>query len=68
MEESRRRAYIKQEGNLPPKVMDQANSSKRKSSEKVDRPPKKPKVMTGQLLVRPLTVASCPLSLARGRG
>ena len=76
MEESRRRAYIKQqtiawkkqEGNLPLKVMGQANPSKRKPSEKVDRPPKKPKVMTGQLLVRPPTLVSCPSSLARGRG
>ena len=50
MEESRRRAYIKQqvaakkkqEGSLPPKVTGQVNlSTKRKPSKKVDHPPKK---------------------------
>ena len=56
MEESRRRAYIKQqvatkkkqEGSLPPKATGQANPlTKWKPSEKVDRPPKKPKVVMG---------------------
>ena len=55
MEDSRRWAYIKQqvatkkkqEGSLPPKAAGQANlSTKRKPSEKVDHPPKKPKVVT----------------------
>ena len=57
------RAFIKQQatakkkhkGSLPPKVTGQANpSTKRKPSEKVDRPPKKPKVVTG------LTVGETP--------
>jgi len=55
MEESKKRAYIKQqatkkkqEGKLPPKATGQADqSTKRKPSEKVDHPPKKTKVMTG---------------------
>ena len=59
MEDSRRRAYIKQqavakkklEGSFPPKVMSLANpSTKRKSSEKVDRQSKKPMVVTGSLV------------------
>ena len=56
MEDSSRRAYIiqqaaakkKQEVSLPSKATSQANpSTKRKLSEKVDHPPKKPKVVTG---------------------
>ena len=53
MEDNRRRAYIKQqattkkkqEGSLPPKVTGQTNpSTKRTPLDKVDYPPKKPKV------------------------
>ena len=65
MEESRRRAYIKQqaakkkhEGSLPPKVTGQANpSAKRKPSEKVDRPPKNPK-MVAELTVGEIAATS----------
>ena len=55
MEESKRRAYIKaqatkkkQEGKIAPKAKGQADpTTKRKPSDKVDCPSKKPKVMTG---------------------
>ena len=74
MEESRRRAYIKQqaakkkhEGKLPPKAMGQVDqSTKRKPTEKVDRLPKKPKVMTGPNAGE--TPTKLPPSLARELG
>ena len=75
MEDNRRQAYIKQqaatkkkqEGSLPPKVMGQANpSTKRKSSKKVDYPPKKPKVVTGPNTGE--TPAKLPRKLGPGIG
>ena len=77
MEESRRRAYIKQqaaarkkqEGSLPPKVTGQANpSTKRKPSEKVDRPPKKPKVMTGPTVGETPNTSKLPSKPGKGKG
>ena len=77
MEDSSRWAYIKQqaatkkkqEGSLPPKATGQANpSTKRKLSEKVDYPPKKPKVVTRPNAGK--TPAKLPpkLSLGIGKG
>ena len=68
MEDSKRKAFIKQqaiarkklEGSLPPK-MSQANpSTKRKSSEKVDHHPKKPKVVTGSIIGETLATSKLP--------
>ena len=68
MEESRRRAYIKQqvakknqEGSLPPKATGKANSStKRKPSEKVDCPPKKPKVVVEPTVGKTAAIGKLP--------
>ena len=75
MEESGRRAYIKQqaaamkkqERSLPSKVMGQANpSTKRKSSEKEDHPPKRPKVVTGSTVGETPTTSKLPLKPGEG--
>ena len=77
MEESKKRAYIKQqvatrrkqEGSLLPKTMGQANpSTKRKSFEKVDHPPKRPKVMTGPTIGETLEANKLPPKPGKGKG
>ena len=77
MEDSKRMAYIKQqattkkkqEGSLPHKVTGQANPSiKRKPSKKVDRPPKKPKVVTGSTVAETLATSNLPPKLGPRKG
>ena len=76
MEESRRRAYIKQqvakkkqEASLPPKVTGQANSSaKRKPFEKVDYLPKKPKVVVEPTVGETAATIKLHPKLGKGKG
>ena len=68
MEDSKRRAFIKQqatakkklEGSLPPKVMGKV--AKRKPSKKADHPPKKPKVVLGSIVGETLATVKLPPS------
>ena len=77
MEDSKRRAYIKQqatmkkkqEGSLPPKGTGPINpSTKRKLSDKVDCPPKKPKVVTGLVIGETLDTSKLPPKLGPRKG
>ena len=77
MEDSRKRAFIKQqavakkklEDSLPPKVTGQANpSTKRKLSEKADHPPKKPKVVTRSIVGETPTTSKLPPKPGPGKG
>ena len=71
MEDSKRRAFIKQqatakkklEGSLPPKVMGKV--AKRKPSKKADHPPKKPKVVLGLIVGETPTTVKLPPSFRK---
>lgn len=75
MEDNKRRAYIKQqaakkkEGSQLPKGTGPANSStKRKPSEKADRPPKKPKVAPESIVGLKAETKKTATPLVQGRG
>ena len=77
MEDSRRRAYIKQqatvkkkqEGSLPPKGTGPVNlSTKRKLFDKVNCPPKKPKVVTRLVIGETLDTSKLPPMPGSGKG
>jgi len=62
MDDSKRRAFIKQQVAARKKLEDNP-STKRKPSEKVDRPPKKPKVGSGSTVGETPTISKLPLNL-----
>ena len=73
MEESRRRAYIKAQAakkkQEAPKVTGQAHpSTKRKPFEKVDHPPKKPKVVAEPTVNETAATGKLPPKLGKGKG
>ena len=75
MEDSKRRAFIKQqaakkklEGSLPPKTGQANPSTKRKLSKKVDCPPKKPKVVTGSIVGKTPASSKLPPKPGLGKG
>jgi len=73
MEESRIRAYIKAQAakkkQEAPKVTGQAHqSTKRKTFEKVDRPPKKPKVVAEPIVNEIAATSKLPPKLGKGKG
>ena len=76
MEDSKRRAFIKQqaaakkklEGSLPLKTGQANPSTKRKSFEKVDLPPKKPKVLMRPIVGETFATSKLPLKPGLGKG
>ena len=76
MEDNKRSAFIKQqaivkkklEGSLPLKTGQANPSTKRKSFEKVDLPPKKPKVVTRPIVGETLATSKLPLKPGLGKG
>ena len=73
MEESRRKAYMKAQATKKKqkssKAMAQAHpSSKRKPFEKVDRPPKKPKVVAEPTVSETAATGKLPSKPGKGKG
>ena len=64
---SRLTAMKKLEGSLPPKTGQANPSTKRKPSKKVDRPPKKPKIVMRSTVGETLTINKLPPSLVQER-
>ena len=73
MEESRRKAYIKAQATKKKQKSSKATaqahpSSKRKPSEKVDRPPKKPKVVAKPIVGETAATGKLPPKPGKGKG